>query len=176
MSDFDTQIGVGIGPVVTAHAVYTLPDPASTSVLARACSHLNLIFQFAGAVGDVETLAAMEADPARRVAGRLAHDDSGSLELPVVRRVSMGSPLEIVTELPPGFMAIGGLTGLVYLAERLLCFHLEFRVRAEKLKAAANWDAHRSDSELQVLRNLEGAAQAQLAIDPLPTIELDLTE
>jgi hypothetical protein len=168
-----TTIGMrsDVDAVVVARTVYPLPEPARTDALARACSHLDMLFSVAGTFGDLDALMQQES-----AQGRVAHllSRRESVEAPLVRYVHMESPLDILSQIPPAFIATGGLTGLLYLAKRTLTFNLEVTERAEYLKArAAHWESERSKSELQTLEHYARIAEAELAIDSPPQLQID---
>jgi hypothetical protein len=90
----------------------------------------------------------------------------GATWQPRIRRLSMGSPLEIVGEIPVQFLVGGGLVGMLALGERLFTFPIRLSARWSKYRAdKAEDDLRRAKASRrldEISESLSGPARRQI--------------
>jgi hypothetical protein len=164
---------MGLGQVAF-HASFgasseSLLDASYLSDVEATLSQLDALFRVAWALADADTIR-LEAE----FRGRYGEGTGGETLLlrpfppaapmpnPVVRALSMRSPLELVAELPSAFIVSGAaVAALGVLIERVLNLPLRIRVQREKLLAEqARYKAERTQREVTVIRHQATALEA----------------
>ena len=137
--------------------------------LESAFAQLDALVKVAWAISDPETLR-LEAE----FRSRFPHGSGGEAlvlrrfppsvpaPLPILRSLSMRSPLDLLAEIPGKFLWGGGaVAALGALVERVLDFPLRIQVQREKLRGErAAWQSARTNSELLVIARQAEALRA----------------
>lgn len=120
---------------------------------------LTTLFRVAWAVSDEDTLR-IEAQFRDRFPRGTGGESllqwrfvAAATPLPQLRSLTMQSTVELLSEVPPEFLASrGAVAALAVLAERVFDLPLQARANQEVLRAErARWEAGRTSSELAVL-------------------------
>jgi len=154
-------------------AVFVEREPSRAGVdltdLESAFTQLDALFKVAWAISDPETLR-LEAE----FRSRFPHGSGGEAlvlrrfppsvpaPLPILRSLSMQSPMDLLAEIPGEFLWGGeAVAALGVLVERVLNFPLRIEVQREKLRTEkAAWEAARTKSELLVIARQAEALKA----------------
>jgi hypothetical protein len=161
------------------------PNASDLSAVEATLSQLDALFRVAWAIADADTIR-LEAEFCGRYGERTGGETlvlrpfppAPPLPEPVVRALTMRSPLEIVAALPSAFVvASAAVAALGVLIERVLNLPLRIRVHRERLLAEkARYEAERSESEIRVIRvqavGLEALGSSQLRPRAIELFEL----
>jgi hypothetical protein len=147
-----------------------LPQSApDLSDVESALTQLDALFRVAWAISDTDTLR-LEAEFQSRFTGGTGGDvllrqrflPAPAPPMPLIRSLSVRSPLEIVAEIPPAFVLGGGaVAALGVLVERVLNLPLSIRARRERIRAdIARYEAERTRSQAVVIAQQTAALRA----------------